>query len=442
MLAMALRIGQALCLHMIPPPFAVRPFEQEMRQRAWLCIGLLDVAAALDRASEPMMQAAWIDYNLPSNINDDDIWFEMEGPAPQHEQGEFTDMTHTLVFAAYSSVTRAVAFSDLTERTVNIMSLRQEAVKGFQQKASDLLKGCRPEISSLQWYAQKVAGVMGSWLQLACLRPLQRSKAFTPPKVQGDALLKIAADHLQWSEEAYDNPGVAGWRWYGCSWVSWHALAVALAELCVCKDLAVLNKYWHVVSTAHQRSRLNIADSQQGMPFKPLETLMLQAETRRNELLRVNSVQKPTQESQRNLKDVGSHSSLRQHQQLNSHLYQSQDQRPYQHHQQQYNQEPYPQHPQHQHQYQQHQYQYQPQLEDQAFRGFSLQLEDAINQPRNTHIPKPPTSFAPVPWPNVWDAMDLSEPSRQGSSDDTAWLSYEHFLENVYDNVDSIFVPR
>ncbi|KAJ5959535.1 uncharacterized protein N7479_006685 [Penicillium vulpinum] len=392
MLSMALRVGQALSLHVPQPPFTVRPFEHEMRKRAWLGIGLLDVAASLDRASEPMMQSAWLDYNQPSNINDEDLWFDMPGPIPQHTEGTFTDMTHTLIIAASTFATRTLAFADLTEPAVTIMSLRQQVVHDFQQKASDLLRGCRPDLSEFQWYSQKISGVMGSWLQLASLRPLQRSGKFIPPKIQENALLKIAADNLQWSQEAYNYPGARYWRWYGSMWVPWHALAVALAELCVCKDPAVMSNYWTVVDDVYQRSRLIIADSQQGMLWRPLERLMSQVKTRRNELLGIDISHQAG--SQYPFDGISSGLCSKQ--------------------------------PAHQ----------------QGLTNFSLDLREAVNEPRNSHIAEVPTSFAPVPWPNVWDAMDLSDPTLQNSSDDTAWLSYENFIENVYDSVDSIFLPR
>ncbi|CAG8909658.1 unnamed protein product [Penicillium egyptiacum] len=392
MLSMALRVGQALSLHMPQPPFTVRPFEHEMRKRTWLGIGVLDVAACLDRASEPMMQSAWLDYNQPSNINDEDIWFDMPGPIPEHTEGTFTDMTHTLVIAAAVSVTRTIAFSDMTEPAVTIMSLRQQVVHDFQQKTSDLLSGCRPDLSDFQWYAQKTAVVMGSWLQLASLRPLQRSYNFIPPKVQGNALLKIAGDNLQLSQEVYNYPGARSWQWYGSMWVHWHALAVALAELCVCKDPVVMSKYWTVVDDVYQRSRLVIADSEKGMLWKPLERLMSQAKTLRKELLGVDASRQAV--------------SQYPFDGMSSELFSKQ--------------------PEHQH----------------DLADFSLDLREAVDEPRDSHVSEVPTSFAPVPWPNVWDAMDLSEPSLQSGSDDTAWLSYENFIENVYDSVDSIFLPR
>ena len=73
---------------------------------------------------------------------------------------------------------------------------------------------------------------------------------------------------------------------------------------------------------------------------------------------------------------------------------------------------------------------------------FPLGLGQAVDAPRDSHVPEVPTSISPTRWPSVWDAMDLSDPTLQSGSDDTAWLSYENFIENVYDSVDSIFLPR
>ncbi|KAJ5550109.1 Transcription factor [Penicillium sp. DV-2018c] len=386
-LSMALRVGQALSLHIPEPPFTVRPFEREMRRRTWLGIGVLDIAVSLDRASDPMMQAAWLDNNQPSIINDEDIWFDMDGPIPEHTDGTFTDMTHTLVIAAAASVARSLAFSDTIEPPLTIIALRQQVVHDFQTKASHLLSGCSPNQSDLQWYAQKTAGVMGSWLQLACFRPLQRSRNFTPPRVGDDVLLKIAADNLQWSQDVYTYPGAAAWRWYGSMWVPWHALAVALAELCVCKEPAVMAKYWLIVEDVFERSRLVIADSQHGMLWKPMERLMAQAKARRDEFLNL---------------DASRHRVSRGTSEIFSN----------------------------------------PAECLQPLVDLSLDSGDHVTQPLNVRIAPVPSSFTPVPWPNVWDAMDLSEATLESTSDDTAWLNYENLIENVYDGVDPIFLPR
>lgn len=88
---MAVRVAQALPLHLEHPPFPIQPFEQEMRRRVWLAIGLLDLQASLDRASEPMIPASWLQSHLPSNVNDSEFGFGFEGALQASDS--FTDMT-------------------------------------------------------------------------------------------------------------------------------------------------------------------------------------------------------------------------------------------------------------------------------------------------------------------------------------------------------------
>jgi hypothetical protein len=75
MLSLAVRIAQALYLHIENPPFFVGTFDREMRRRVWFAISLLDTQACLDRATEPMISASWLKSNLPSKINDSDFEF-------------------------------------------------------------------------------------------------------------------------------------------------------------------------------------------------------------------------------------------------------------------------------------------------------------------------------------------------------------------------------
>ena len=166
MLSMALRVGQALCLHMAVPPFQVSPFEQQLRRRTWQAIGVLDLAAALDRAFEPMMQSAWLDHVLPANINDEDIWHGMDVPFKTHPEGTFTDMTQTSIIAAAQSVARSIGFTDFIEPTVRSSQKRQEVLANFRKTANTLLAGCRPEISSYHLYVSRLALTIFGWLQL------------------------------------------------------------------------------------------------------------------------------------------------------------------------------------------------------------------------------------------------------------------------------------
>lgn len=410
MLAMALRTGQALCLHMGDPPFYVSPFEREMRRRLWQAIGLLDLAASLDRASEPMMQSAWLDYLLPSNINDEDIHFEMEAQVQEPPEGTFTDMTLPLILGSAQSVARMLAFRDFIEPGKKTMSLRQGILRDFQKRATTLLGGCRPDLFAFQLYAKRTAGIINGFLQLGCLRPLQRNQNFIPPHVPGDSLLQLAADNLHKLHEAYADPATGSWMWFGTLWVPWHGLAVALAELCVCKDPEILAKYWPVVELVFHKSSLTVADSQHGMLWKPLEKLMNQARAHKRELLgRTQSPiealgQVPPQTMplgpMSDQSNVSLSSGQLTAQQLTPESINAQNANP----------------------------------------AYTMGLETsmAAGQPVNPTMTMPQTDMqldTLEPYPNVWDEMDFSAAGLPAPGDNIAWHNYENFIGDVYDSV-------
>lgn len=391
MLSMALRVAQAQCLHIPEPPFHVTPFEQEMRRRCWQGIGQLDIAASLDRASEPMMQVAWLESHPPANINDEDIWPGMEGRIQEAPEGTFTDMTLGLVVGAAQGVCRSVAFADFVDMSVKSMSMRQQILSDFQQQASKLLSGCRPDINPFHRYAKRTATIINGWLQLGCLRPLLRSENFIPPVVEGDVLLKLAAENLILSAESYSDPEMAPWMWFGTLWVPWHGLAVALAELCVCKDPAIISKYWPIVEQVYHRTSSVIADSQHGMLWRPLEKLMNRAKDRKREILGEGLTDAIRQVSLENMP-------------LN----------------------------------------FTPeQMNQQAPVDFSFNMAPVVPGDQALAMPSLGMGLEPgvASWPNVWDAMDLTGSGPQGGCD-VAWASYNNFIGDVYDSADSIFLPR
>lgn len=408
MAAMALRTGQALCLHLGDPPFHVSSFDREMRRRLWQAIGLLDLAASLDRASEPMMQSAWLDAHPPANINDEDIYFGMETPIQEPPKGTFTDMTYSLILAAAQSVARMLAFRDFIETGKKTMALRKQILEDFQDRASTLLRGCRPDIFAFQLYARRTAAIINGFLQLGCLRPLQRSPNFIPPHVPGDGLLRLAADNLQKLHEAYSDPATASWMWFGSLWVPWHGLAVALAEMCVCKDPEIMALYWPVIEQVFYRSSLGVADSQHGMLWKPLEKLMNQARAHRRNMIGSPSSVNAMQQAPPMMatKSVG--------QPLNVGL--TSEQLTAQLSAQDLNAPP-------------------GSANYNMGIDLSLQpLDTAMSLPQNT-IPIDMLDY----YPNVWDDVDFSVTGLQGPGDNIAWHNYSSFIGDVYDNVNYMF---
>lgn len=277
MLSMAVRVAQALSLHVPDPPFLITPFEQEMRRRLWGAIGLLDVQASLDRASEPMILRRWLELHAPLNVNDDDIRFGHEiVPA---ESDSFTDSTFTLMISKAQCAVRS-----LTEPGSQYMHIRQACVADFQRTASQLLRSCQPDALPFHWYALQVADYIAASMQLISLRPLQRTPGITPPHVPGSNVLRLSVDILQKTETLHSDPRGHPWRWFEGIFVPWHALAVAIAELCGCEDAALIERYWDTVEGAFERFGGLVADEKEGMLWKPMERLMGRARAKRDTL--------------------------------------------------------------------------------------------------------------------------------------------------------------
>ncbi|THC97089.1 hypothetical protein EYZ11_003407 [Aspergillus tanneri] len=279
----AFMISLALSLHIVNPPFVIRPLELELRRRVWHAIGLLDAQSSLDRATEPMVQPRWLEYNTPANTNDSEIDFHSD-KSPL-ELGGFTDMTFNLVISEAQRVMRCLNFYHTMERPITDMKARQALVVDFQRAAETLVRGCNPKIDAFHWFTVKTAECLTACLQLAALRPLQRDPIFVPPQIKNHGLLKLCVDVLQRTRELSDDRRAAPWRWFQDLWAPWHPLSVAIAELCVCDDLSVLSAYWPVVEHSFRVVALSVADSKEGMLWRPIDKLMKQAQSKRAAIL-------------------------------------------------------------------------------------------------------------------------------------------------------------
>ncbi|CAI7565430.1 unnamed protein product [Penicillium pancosmium] len=285
MLSIALRMAQALSLHLPEPPFSITPFDQEMRRRLWLAIGLLDISTSLSQASEPMMQTAWLESHPPSNVNDDDIWFGMEEPVQEGDDTVFSDMSFSLILFAAQNVVRSIGFSGWMEIGIDHLVLRQRLVDCFRKTAPTLLLGYSPEMEPFHWYARLTTQTINSWLQLISVRPLKKSRTFVSPAISGDDVLRLAVENLKTILEGHNDPRASPWRWFECMWTPWHGLAVAMSELCTCEDPLTMAKYWPLVEDFYCESLASVNGGQSDRVRKPMNKLFAQARTRKEELL-------------------------------------------------------------------------------------------------------------------------------------------------------------
>ncbi|GIK00921.1 hypothetical protein Aspvir_004951 [Aspergillus viridinutans] len=284
MLSVALRIAQALSLHMTDPPFPVTPFEREMRRRLWHLIGWLDLEASLNRGSESMMRSAWIQTHSLTNINDDDFGFDAVGPLPAAQSGP-TEATLLIMFAHGQCALRALDVSHFAEPGITDIHMRQQTVDHFRRTANGLLAGCDTENVAFHWFTSQIQEQISAVLQLIALRPLQRSPTFIPAEIPAPQMLALAADILERRQRMFSDPRAHPWRWFELLYFPWHALVVAMTEICVCTDRWVIDRYWPTLERSYDLFQKQAVGTHYDWLLTSMENLMTNARAARQKVV-------------------------------------------------------------------------------------------------------------------------------------------------------------
>lgn len=114
---------------------------------------------------------------------------------------------------------------------------------------------------------------------LYAIRPLQIHHSVKVPSTAEFDVLGVAVETLTKHHALLTNPVTEPWRWF--IWVQWHALAVALAELCSRTEGLAVERAWEVIDVVFQRYAETVADTERGMLWQPIEKLMKKARQNR-----------------------------------------------------------------------------------------------------------------------------------------------------------------
>ncbi|KAL6716437.1 hypothetical protein ACLMJK_006004 [Lecanora helva] len=283
LLSLAARMSQALGLYTGEDPSSCKPFEIEMRRRLWHQVRVLDINAAADRGTDPMIAGESRGFKIPVNVNDADMFPDMECPAISREG--FTDMSFCLMCCEFEPLIRKLVFVPGGETADERLEIeqswpkKQEIVRSFAQSIQEkYLRHCDMNIP-LQWFAHSVGEITRSGMMLYAIRPLKIHPQVKAPRMEYFAVLNIAVDTLAKQITAFQNPKSEPWRWF--VWVPWHALAVALAELCSRTEGVEVERAWEVVEVAFQLYAELVADAERGMLWQPINKLMKKARQNR-----------------------------------------------------------------------------------------------------------------------------------------------------------------
>lgn len=278
MIAVAVRIAKALSIHVHRPGSF---FNQQMRQRLWYTICVLDLQSSFEQVSEPLIELDMESLPLPRNINDSE--FDVDTPGEVHGRDGLTDMTFALVTYNAQLSGRLLNFYGKEADSFN-WEERKKHISHFEQNVLNLLKFCDPESSVYAWFTFHGAQSLVAAISLSALRPLHNSGNKPKPRAQLFAdLLKVALKVLEKINLIRTDPRGEGFRWYVI--VQWHALAIAITECYACTDVEMLQTAWPVVEAAFTYHKTVIGSHRQETLKKPLETLINQTRMKINPLL-------------------------------------------------------------------------------------------------------------------------------------------------------------
>ena len=288
LLGVAVRLAQSLSLHRESNWSSISPFTREIRRRLWWHLIDLDVRGVEDRGSEPFILESSFNTTKPLNINDDDM--DPESMEPIAEREDFTEMTKSQVsYIVWEYAMRLGYIPPGRNETENppitaSLEMKLDMIQELETKfEKDVLVHCDPA-NPLAWVTSVVIRLIGSRLRMAVYHPpLLDMRGTIQQYVSRELVLKTAVENLEYSHLLNTEPAAARWRWYFNTRVQWHALAAALAELCVQDKGPLVERAWKIVDTVFEHWAEHIADSRRGMLWRPIKKLMSKAQSKRAE---------------------------------------------------------------------------------------------------------------------------------------------------------------
>ncbi|CRG87551.1 Acetamidase regulatory protein [Talaromyces islandicus] len=250
MVAVALRIAQALSLHDPNPPFSVKPFDREMRRRLWHAIGWLDIQAALSSSSESMLPSSWLCFQPFLDLDDDEFSTDFEKKL--FPSTGISDTSLFIVLSSAQETARYLIVSHSAPLCTRDAREREKLAFAFQKRTDELVKGLQPDRIDFHWYLKTLAHSIAVFLRLLALRPLDKNLSVDNCQVTGVSILKLAVEALDSRYRVYSSTKTQLWQWARHLFFPWQALVIALSEVRVCHDFLLVQSIWPLIERSYQ----------------------------------------------------------------------------------------------------------------------------------------------------------------------------------------------
>ncbi|KAI1763550.1 fungal-specific transcription factor domain-containing protein [Hypoxylon sp. FL1150] len=306
LLSLPVRLAQALNLHREAGSAGCSPYETELRRRLWWQLIVLDIRASEDRGTTTIVARDSYDARLPLNINDADFGPDSTGPLVER-QGP-TDVTFSLCTARSSGIFLYVehAHQAAAGQTgggpggssgscgsgeVCAVAPAPRSVEETVQHAQslELQFVATADPSHAPSYLASVTVrliILKLWLIMQYpLHPRQRPRSASREQVSGifptGATLRTAISIVELNEYLRTGPYGDRFRWWADTYVQWHPLAVALAELCTLTRGDLADRAWRIIDDVFPAWSEVIADTKSGTLWRPIRKLYKKAKAAR-----------------------------------------------------------------------------------------------------------------------------------------------------------------
>ena len=281
LIATAVRIAHALGLHRDGDGRAFTFFVAEMRRRLWWQILVLDMRASENRGSELMILDGSFNTIMPHNLNDED--FNLERRTIPLPRSGITEMTFCLISMDVSNTILKISFiPPFKERQALTLAQKEALVKECTDRIETVyLQGL--DISDpYAWVVRTIGELLILKLWLVVQYPVECVHLTSQHFARGQSL-RTATAFLNICELLEQTEPAAKFVWFFETYIPWHALAVALAELCKETVGPLADKAWAIIDKGYEKWEKRIADSRDGILWRPIKSLMRKAQVAREQ---------------------------------------------------------------------------------------------------------------------------------------------------------------
>lgn len=280
--SLLIRLAQAQNLHRDGDGHRFTPFIAEMRRRLWHFIVVLDIRGSEDRGSDAILSQAAFTTQMPTPIDDEDFSPESTGPLiPKSTPAEnVISMCTAMCSGIFGYISHP--HTNASGKAEHLTYTEDELIAEIRRLENNFIHTAVPtHIQSV--YASQVARLVILKLWLNIQYPFTTRPIEARPRVSRETMLRTAVSIMELRERMAGDEWVDRFGWWTDTYVQWHPLAVALAELCVQPEGELADRAWAVIDRTFPTSREQIADTASGPLWKPIKKLLKKAKAARAE---------------------------------------------------------------------------------------------------------------------------------------------------------------